>query len=185
VLGDLRAAGFWPRLWAGVIDWTIVFVGVWLAAIVAAILGADEDGWVGRSWWSILFLPLLYFGLTWARSGQTLGLRAIDLRMISTSTWQTPPLARALLRALVAALTFTAFWVPPVAAFGDSSTAAVVTGVALTFVALAFIGHLWALVDRRGLSLQDRLFGLAVVRSISAAQASEAGSTASAPSASA
>jgi uncharacterized RDD family membrane protein YckC len=165
MLGEQRAAGFWLRLVAGVIDWSIVVAGVWVAVIVAGVLGADEDGglWRALSWWLILLLPLLYFGLTWARRSQTLGLRATDLQVVSTSTWQPPSLRRALLRSLVAVLTFVAFWVPPVAAFSDSSAAAVVIGVALTFVALALVGHLWALVDRRGLSLQDRLFGLAVV----------------------
>lgn len=35
--------------------------------------------------------------------------------------------------------------------------------VALVFAALVLIGHFWALFDPRRQSLQDRLFGLAVV----------------------
>jgi uncharacterized RDD family membrane protein YckC len=109
---------------------------------------------------------VLYFGLSWARSGQTIGLRTIDLQLVSTSTWEPPGRPRALLRAVVAVLTFVALWLPLVAAFGDASTAQrAIIGVSLGFVVLALIGHLWALVDRRGHSFQDRMFGLAVVRS--------------------
>ncbi len=109
-------------------------------------------------------LPLLYFGLTWARSGQTLGLRATGLKLVSTSTGEPPSRPRALLRALVAVLTFVASIVPIVAAFGDSSQAVAVIIVTLAVAGLALVGHLWALVDPRGQSLQDRLFGLTVVR---------------------
>jgi hypothetical protein len=83
--------------------------------------------------------------------------------LVSTATGEPPSRPRALLRALVAVLTFVACWLPPVAAFGDSSGAPAVIGVSLALVALALVGHLWALVDRRGQSIQDRVFGLAVL----------------------
>ena len=70
-----------------------------------------------------------------------------------------------ILRALVGVLTLAACWFALVTGFGDEvgSTAVAVGGVALAFALLAFVGHLWALVDRRGQSLQDRVFGLAVL----------------------
>jgi uncharacterized RDD family membrane protein YckC len=163
----MLGAGFWQRLGAGLIDWLIVFAGLWLAVILGAVLGADGGGPVGRvlSYGLIFVFPLLYFGLSWARSGRTLGLRATDLQLVSTTTGEPPTRPRALLRALVAVLTFIAVWLPPVAAFGDAPQSRVVAiiGVALAWVALALVGHFWALVDPRGRSLQDRLFGLAVV----------------------
>jgi uncharacterized RDD family membrane protein YckC len=164
MLGEHRVAGFWRRLGAGLIDWSISF-GVWFGVIVTALLGGDSgsDLWSVVSYAAILLLPLLYFGLGWARTGQTVGLRANDLRVVSTSTGERPGLPRALLRALVAVFTFIAVVVPLVAGFGDSSEAAAVIGVTATFAAVALAGHLWALVDRHGQSLQDRLFGLAVL----------------------
>jgi uncharacterized RDD family membrane protein YckC len=66
-------------------------------------------------------------------------------------------------RGLAAVLTFIACGVPLVAAFGDGPSPALVAAVALSFAALALIGHLWALRDPRRQSLQDGLFGLAVV----------------------
>jgi uncharacterized RDD family membrane protein YckC len=165
MLGERPFAGFWPRLGAGAIDWLIVIAALWLTFIVGAVLGLDGGGGLPLALFYVLLppLPLLYFGLTWTRGGQTAGLRSTDLQLVSTATGEPPSRPRALLRALVAVLTFAACWLPPVAAFGDSSEASAVIGVSLLLVALALVGHLWALVDRRGQSIQDRLFGLAVL----------------------
>jgi uncharacterized RDD family membrane protein YckC len=165
MLGERPFAGFWPRLGAGAIDWLIVIGALWLGFIVGALLGADGGGVLPLvlSYVLLLLLPVLYFGLTWARGGQTVGLRSTDLQLVSPVTGEPPSRPRALLRALVAVLTFVACWLPPVAAFGDSSGAPAVIGVSLALVALALVGHLWALVDRRGQSIQDRVFGLAVL----------------------
>jgi uncharacterized RDD family membrane protein YckC len=165
MLGDRPSAGFWPRLGAGTIDWLIVIAALWLTFVVGAILGVDggDDLPTVLFYVLLLLLPLLYFGLTWARGGQTLGLRSTDLQLVSTATGEPPSRPRALLRALVAVLTFVACWLPAVAAFGDSSEFSAVIGVSLAVVVLALVGHVWALVDRRGQSIQDRLFGLAVL----------------------
>jgi uncharacterized RDD family membrane protein YckC len=45
----------------------------------------------------------------------------------------------------------------------QATQAGAMIAVALAFAALALIGHLWALFDPHRQSLQDRLFGLAVV----------------------
>lgn len=153
-------AGFWSRLAAGLVDWLIVFAVLWLAAIIGALLGT------GPVYVSLL-LPLVYFGLLWTRSGQTLGMRKTELQMVDTKTHEPPSWIRAWLRALLAVLTFTACWLPLVVAFSDApedtSQAVALSAVALSFATLALIGHLWALFDPRRQSLQDRLFGLAVV----------------------
>jgi uncharacterized RDD family membrane protein YckC len=167
MLGERRWAGFRTRLAAGFVDWLIVLAAIWLAVIVTSILDPDHsrNASLALSYAVVLLLPLLYFGLGWAVRGQTIGLRTNDLRVVSTSTWERPSLPRALLRALVAVLTFIACWLPLVAGFADglASRAATIVSIGLALVVLALAGHLWALVDRRGQSLQDRLFGLAVL----------------------
>jgi uncharacterized RDD family membrane protein YckC len=165
MLGGRPSAGFWPRLGAGLVDWFVVLGAMWLAIVVAAVLGADAwgDPALALSYAVVLLLPLLYFGFAWARSGQTLGLRATDLRLVSASTGEQPSRPRALLRASVAVVTFIAWLLPLVAGFGDASGLAALVGVGVTVAVLALVGHLWALLDPRGQSLQDRLFGLAVV----------------------
>jgi membrane protease YdiL (CAAX protease family) len=91
-----------------------------------------------------------------------------NIQMVDTRTWEPPSWIRAFLRALVAVLTFVACWLPLVVAFSDApesnSRAAAIAAVAIAFAALALIGHLWALRDPHRQSLQDRLFGLAVVK---------------------
>jgi uncharacterized RDD family membrane protein YckC len=156
-------AGFSSRLSAGLIDWLIVFAALWVAAIIQAVLGLDGSVSVVLSLATAL-LPVLYFGLFWSRDGQTVGMRTTNIQMVDTRTWDPPGWIRALLRGFVAVLTFIACGVPLVAAFGDGPNPALVAAVALSFAALALIGHLWALRDPRRQSLQDRLFGLAVVK---------------------
>jgi hypothetical protein len=94
---------------------------------------------------------LLYFGLPWTRSGQTVGMGSNNIQMVDTRTWEPPSWIRAFLRALVAVLTFVACWLPLVVAFSDApesnSRAAAIAAVAIAFTALALIGHLWALRD--------------------------------------
>jgi membrane protease YdiL (CAAX protease family) len=91
-----------------------------------------------------------------------------NIQMVDTRTWEPPSWIRAFLRALVAVFTFVACWLPVVVAFSDApesnSRAAAIAAVAIAFAALALIGHLWALRDPHRQSLQDRLFGLAVVK---------------------
>jgi uncharacterized RDD family membrane protein YckC len=171
-------AGFSRRLAAGLVDWLIVFVALWLTAVIRATIGEDGGGWsAALTVASVVALPLLYFSLLWTRSGQTYGMRAAEIRMISTDTWEPPNPSRAVLRALVAVVTFAACWVPLMLAFSDESgsAASAVIAVGVAFAALALIGHLLALRDASGQSLQDRLFGLAVVDAELSEQRSEPG----------
>lgn len=160
-------AGFSTRLAAGLIDWLIVFAALWIAFIIQAVVGFDSPVSVALSFATGL-LPLLYFALSWTRSGQTVGMGWNNIQMVDTRTWEPPSWIRAFLRALVAVLTFIACWLPLVVAFSDApesnSRAAAIAAVAIAFAALALIGHLWALSDPHRQSLQDRLFGLAVVK---------------------
>jgi uncharacterized RDD family membrane protein YckC len=167
MLGERRFARFGARLAAGFVDWLIVLAAMWSAVIFTAILDADlsSNMSLALTYAVTLLLPVLYFGLSWARRGQTVGLRTNDLEVVSTSTGEWPSLPRALLRALATVLTFVAVLLPLVAGFADgpASRAAAMVGVGLALTLLALAGHLSALVDRRGQSLQDRVFGLAVL----------------------
>ena len=171
-------AGFSRRLAAGLIDWLIVLAALWLTTVIRAVLGEDGGTWSAvLTVASVVLVPLLYFGLLWTRNGQTYGMRAAEIRMISTDTWEAPNPPRALLRALVAVLTFTACWLPLMLAFSDESGSAANALIAagLAFAAVALIGHLLALRDPSGQSVQDRLFGLAVVRVEPSEQRSQPG----------
>jgi uncharacterized RDD family membrane protein YckC len=172
-------AGFSRRLAAALVDWLIVLVVLWLTAVIRATVG-EGDGGAGSAALtvaSVVALPLLYFSLLWTRRGQTYGMRAAEIRMVSTDTWETPNAPRALLRACVAVVTFAACWLPLMLAFSDEagSAANAVIAAGLAFAALALVGHLLALRDPGGQSVQNRLFGLAVVRAAPSGQPSQPG----------
>jgi uncharacterized RDD family membrane protein YckC len=171
-------AGFSRRLAAGLCDWLIVLVALWLSAVIRATIGEDGGGWSAALTVALVAaLPLLYFSLFWTRGGQTYGMRAAEIRMIATDTWEPPHLRRAVLRAVVAVVTFAACWLPLMLAFSDESGSAAnaVIAAGLAFAALALVGHLLALRDPSGQSAQDRLFGLAVVDAEPSEQRSQPG----------
>jgi uncharacterized RDD family membrane protein YckC len=171
-------AGFSRRLAAGLVDWLIVLVALWLTAVIRATIGEDGGGWsAALTLASVVALPVLYFSLLWTRRGQTYGMRAAEIRMVSTDTWQPPNPPRAVLRAFVAVVTFAACWLPLMLAFSDESGSAAnaIIAAGLAFAALALIGHLLAFRDPSGQSVQDRPFGLAVVRAAPSGQPSQPG----------
>jgi uncharacterized RDD family membrane protein YckC len=84
-------AGFSRRLAAGLIDWLLVLAALWLTAVLRAALGESGGGWSAvLTVTSVVLLPLLYFSLLWTRNGQTYGMRAAEIGMISTDTWEAP-----------------------------------------------------------------------------------------------
>ena len=171
-------AGFSRRLAAGLVDWLIVLVALWLTAVFRATIGEGKGGWsAALTVASVVALPLLYFSLLWTRRGQTYGMRATEIRMVATDTWERPNPPRAVLRAFVAVVTFAACWLPLMLAFSDEAGSATnaVIAAGLAFAVLALGGHLLALRDANGQSAQDRLFGLAVVRAAPSGQPSQPG----------
>jgi uncharacterized RDD family membrane protein YckC len=161
-------AGFSSRLSAGLIDWLIVFAGLWVViAIPAALEAMGSSVLAAILSLASLLLPVLYFGLLWTRTGQTVGMRTNNIKMVDTRTWEPPSWIRASLRGLVAILTFAGCGLVLLSGFADASASRAVATlvIGLSIAALALIGHLWALRDPRRQSLQDRLFGLAVVKS--------------------
>jgi uncharacterized RDD family membrane protein YckC len=173
----LAFAGFSRRLAAGLVDWLIVLAALWLTAVIRAAIGEGDGGaWsAALTVASVVALPLLYFSLLWTRRGQTYGMRAAEIRMVSTDNWEPPNPPRAVLRAFVAVVTFAACWLPLMLAFSDEagSAANAVIAAGLAFAVLALVGHLLALRDASGQSAQDRLFGLAVVGAAPSGQSSQ------------
>jgi uncharacterized RDD family membrane protein YckC len=106
-----QGAGVLRRLTAGVID--TIIVGL-IAAIPTALVGdsvlAADDSSTMNPWgsnpsiWALVaaqtLLGVLYLGLAHARWGQTLGKRALKIRVVSLSTGRAPALHHALIRAL-------------------------------------------------------------------------------------
>ncbi|GAA1292230.1 hypothetical protein Psi02_49490 [Planotetraspora silvatica] len=106
-----QGAGFLRRLTAGLIDAVVLsLLAVVLTAFVGdSVLAADDSStmnpWgTNPSIWALVaaqtLLGVLYLGLTHARWGQTLGKRALKIRVVSLSTGRAPALHHALIRAV-------------------------------------------------------------------------------------
>ena len=80
-------------------------------------------------------ITFLYFTWQWSQGGQTLGMRAWNLRLVSSTGFKVT-FSRAAIRFLAATLS----------------------------LAFAGTGFLWASVDRDGLTLHDRLSGTSLIK---------------------
>ena len=74
----LRPAGFWIRVVAYVIDIVILAV---VNAVVGVIVGQNNTNWGGLL---SFLIDLAYFTYFWSQRGQTLGMMALNLRVIRT-----------------------------------------------------------------------------------------------------
>jgi uncharacterized RDD family membrane protein YckC len=113
-------AGFFKRIVAMVYDWLAVIALMMLATVVALITinilssyglvtipsGMEPSSYLNQSWWFQIVLLLvvwLFYGWFWYDGGQTLGMRAWRLMLISAD--ESPlTLKRTMLRALYSIL---------------------------------------------------------------------------------
>ena len=169
------AAPLSRRIVAGLVDWTIVTVFFLIAQIPLGVLQATADEIGGVVFWSVFVLTQAaglaivagYFAFFFS-TGPTLGMRAADIHVVGSGTGESPTLARAVSRGVLAVIfflaSFTAYtfllghYDTPLSTFHQVSRAA-----SIAVASLALFGHLWQLGDRGGRSLWDRLFGLAVI----------------------
>jgi len=109
----------------------------------------------------LALLALGFFGLSWTRGGQTLGMKSWKIRLES-GAGSVPGWGAAALRfALGLAIALAALlglWL----ARAPGSTAQ--DFVAAALVAPAIANHAWIVFDRRGRSLQDIVCGMRVIR---------------------
>jgi uncharacterized RDD family membrane protein YckC len=90
----LARAGFWIRFAAAFLDGLIYGIP---AGIVAAILGMDTSAQRGFS----ILVGLVYFAMQEGSSGQTVGKRACNIKVVDQSTGATIDVGRAAVRYLV------------------------------------------------------------------------------------
>ena len=108
------------------------------------------------------------------RSGQTLGMRGIELHTRVAETGRPPGTARALARAVlgvVFALSFVNAYFgvrgeAPIQGLSDAEET--VLDIALFVAAVALVGKLWAFASPARQTLWDRLFGLVVLEDLDA-----------------
>lgn len=152
-------AGLGERYVATLLDLLVLIV------LCPLVLGALAV--ILRGWWPVgaLFAALSYLGLVWS-GGQSIGMRAVNIRLVSVRSGREPGMLRALARA--------AFVLPPVVALLVLADAGVAAGsfasrepvlyAAMAVLVIGVANELWALVDPQRRAIPDRLTGLALVR---------------------
>jgi uncharacterized RDD family membrane protein YckC len=122
----------------------------------------ETQRYLGHAYHALLAIVVFaYFGLSWTRSGQTLGMRAWRIRLESrdgTPVNWLDALVRCLLGAGLAWLASAGAWqlARPGTALGTLGAAALVAPLALNY--------LWVFVDAEGRSLQDLAGAVRVLR---------------------
>lgn len=140
-----RDAHLWRRLAAGLYD-SLLLVAIWMcgALVVVLLRGAAVPP---LTWWFGIYLLALafgYFGWSWIRGGQTLGMRAWNIR-VQRSDGAALDWGRAALRFVIGGLIVAAIalgaWV------GRGTGLQAVLGMAA--VLLGVLAQCWTLFDRR------------------------------------
>jgi uncharacterized RDD family membrane protein YckC len=145
-----RYAGLIERFIAALIDLVVLAVVAIAVAIpfglltaLAALSGGGYGPWVAVLWGPVALLTfalwIIYFTYFEGTTGQTIGKRALNLRVVSTTTGRPPDLGHSLVRNLGRIID----WLP----------------------AFYFVGFVIALLTRRKQRLGDLLGGTVVVRS--------------------
>jgi uncharacterized RDD family membrane protein YckC len=136
-------AGFWWRVAAYLVDW-VLLVGVLLLGTRAFVKGIDYgDGNIviteGQWWWVVFgILAFLYWPVTWARFGETIGHRLFGMEIRRVEDGQRPGIGQIIVR-----------WL----------------GFYLSSLIIG-IGFLIAAFDPRKQALHDKLANTVVVRKV-------------------
>ena len=180
-----RYARLRRRALAGVVDWTIcavVYLIVSIPAGIVQIVGGwaivEGGGTLGRvlvvlSQLVIACAVVAYLAIG-LRSGQTLGMRAVEVHTRVAATGSIPGPGRAVARAAVGVVFALAFvnayfglrGEAPVEGLSDVEET--VLSIALVVAAVALAGKLWAFADPARRTLWDRLFGLIALEDLDA-----------------
>ena len=169
------AAPLGRRILGGVVDWSIVTVCYLIANIPLGVLQATADEVGGALFWIVFVLTQAaalavvagYFAF-FLSTGHTLGMRAVDVHVVSKRSGRSPALAQATGRGVLSVVFFLASFTAYTYVLGHYDTPLspfheIVRVVSIAVAAVAFFGHIWQLRDPDGRSIWDRLLGLSVV----------------------
>lgn len=172
------AAPLWRRLVAAVVDWVAVISCYLIANIPLGMIERVSEE-LGRAAEATVFVAIQAAALTvvagyfafFLHTGSTLGMRAVDIHVVSHGSGEPPGLVASVWRSLLAVAFFLASFTAYTYLFGryDGSLTRfeeLVRAGAIGLATVALAGHLWKLVDEAGRSMWDRAAGLIVVEDI-------------------
>lgn len=150
------ARRFASMLYESLLLFAVAFLATWLFLFVSG--GREATGWLRAALQLYLVAVFAaYFLWCWLRGGQTLAMKTWRIRLVAPGHARVPP-RTALLRLACAAGLVGSFWVAVAAAFLHRNPWLAFATLALTGLSLG-----WALVDRDGQFLHDRLAGTRLV----------------------
>jgi uncharacterized RDD family membrane protein YckC len=126
--GGRELGGYAGRFIAYVIDGIAITVAVWVVVLVIAVplgISTDMGTDVLTSAFSILLVGAVfvayfgYFPIQWARSGQTIGMRLLGIRVIDEATGGNPSMGQAILRLVGLWISIIAFYLGLIWIFVD------------------------------------------------------------------
>lgn len=143
-------------LYESILLFAVAFIATWLFQFAAA--GAVVDGWQRTALQFYLAAVFAaYFLWCWLRGGQTLAMKAWNIRLIAPGRPSVPP-GLALARLALAAVLVGSFWAALIAAFMHRNA-----WIAFATLAVTGVGLGWALFDRDRQFLHDRLAGTRLI----------------------
>jgi uncharacterized RDD family membrane protein YckC len=163
-------AGFQQRFMASLIDWVICYVATYTLLFPVALLVSGD-----RAWWISALgyipdaaIPVAYFTKFLAR-GQSPGMRAVGIRIVSATTGEAPGRTRAFAKAILA----TAFYptIVPLASYGfadpgpggyDTADLAILCSILALFAA-GLLARLWIMRNPKKQTLVDKVAGVVVI----------------------
>lgn len=177
----------WRRFAAGAVDWTLCYVAFLVVSIpLGAVQALGSISWregdLGGLPGHVLFVvtqvltvvPVIaYFGLLLPTS-QTLGMNALELRVVSTKTGRAPSNVRAILRGVVATAMAASFYATYLVAtsFDEGreldTTSSRILDASHALVLVGGASALAMMLTPTSRSLLDRLFGTAVIDDLEA-----------------
>ena len=143
-------------LYEAMLLFAVAFAATWLFQFAAG--GGIVDGWQRTALqFYLAAVCAAYFLWCWLRGGQTLAMKAWNIRLIAPGKSRIPPRI-ALARLFLAAVLVGSFWAALIGAFMHGNP-----WIAFITLAVSGLSLGWALVDRDRQFLHDRLAGTRLV----------------------
>ena len=146
----MEKADFFPRFVAWFVDGIIIGIVYWLLSIIvglvlSAMIPDNAQGGGFFAIFSTLYLLMmvllfiaefLYFGYFWSKSGQSIGMKLLNIKVVKTDG-SLPSFATAGLRGTIG------YWISSL---------------------IFFLGYIWAAFDEEKQAWHDKIFGTYVVK---------------------
>ena len=173
-----HAAPIWRRLVAGTVDWVgvitsylIVNIPLGMIERVAEELGSVVEGVVFVAVQAAALSVVAGYFAFFFNAGSTLGMRAVDIHVVSHASGEPPRLLATVWRGLVSVVFFLASVTAYMYLFGHydsplTNFEEIARAGSIGIASVALVGHLWKLFDEAGRSVWDRAAGLIVVEDI-------------------